>query len=475
MQSSKISSTKRDGFIDVLSENLKHYLDLTRVMFVVLDTHETVKMINRRGCDILGYSEEEVIGKNWFETFLPGGIISEVKIAYNKMMQGKDPEEFFENPVIRKNGDERIIYWHSTILKDDKGKIVGVLSSGEDITEIRRIQVELRRHSETMETLYNLSQEISDSTDMSDLLLRIGKVISKYTAVIVGGFYLKNEDEKNFVLKATFGNKNSIDLLPETLNNSTMIVKNVLQNRMGYIDNVSYQKKGMELNSPRYSLLMKGGNETAGILSIILKDTDEYTMDFFRLIASESERGISRKITDILQKESEEKFYTIFQTSPDSISISKIDDGVFLEINEKFVEMTGFSRDEIIGKTVSQIEGWKFPQDRIRLIRELKDKGKVLNFETILKKKDGEINVLMSAKVIEYNGRSCMLTIVKDITDRIEAEREVLATKEMLEKITNTSPAFISLYDLKHDSTLYSNKSILKYIRRPPPVTRGGP
>ncbi|MFI5144591.1 MAG: PAS domain S-box protein [Ignavibacteria bacterium] len=464
MQSTKISSTKRDGFIEVLSENLKHYLDLTRVMFVVLDTHETVKMVNRQGCEILGYSEEEVIGKNWFETFLPGGIISEVKMAYNKMMQGKDPEEFFENPIIRKNGDERIIYWHTTILKDDKGKIVGVLSSGEDITEIRKIQIELRRHSETMETLYNLSQEISDSTDMGDLLVRIGKVISKYTAVIVGGFYLKNEDDKNFVLKATFGNKNSIDLLPESLNNSTMIVKNVLQNRMGYIDNVSYQKKGIELNSPRYSLLMKGGNETAGILSIILKDTDEYTMDFFRLIASESERGISRKITDILQKESEEKFYTVFQTSPDSIAISKIDDGVFLEINEKFVEMTGFARDEIIGKKVSQVEGWKFPQDRIRLIRELKEKGKVINFETILRKKDGEINVLMSAKVIEYNGRACMLTIVKDITDRIEAEREVLATKDMLEKITNTSPAFISLHDLKHDRTIYSNKSILKYV-----------
>ena len=464
MQSSKVSSTKRDGFIDAFSENLKQYLDLTRIMFVVLDTHETVKMINRQGCEILGYSEEEIIGKNWFETFLPGGIISEVKMAYNKMMLGKEPEEFFENPIIRKNGDERIIYWHSTILKDDKGKIVGVLSSGEDITEIRRIQIELRRHSETMETLYNLSQEISDSTDMSDLLLRIGKVISKYTAVIVGGFYLKNEDEKNFVLKATFGNKNSIDLLPDMLSNSTMIVKNVLQNRMGYIDNVSYQKKGIELNSPRYSLLMKGGNEIAGILSIILKDTDEYTMDFFRLIASESERGISRKITDILQKESEEKFYTVFQTSPDSIAISRIDDGIFLEINEKFVEMTGFSRDEIIGKKVSQIEGWKFPQDRIRLIRELKEKGKVLNFETILRKKDGEINVLMSAKIIEYNGRSCMLTIVKDITDRIQAEREVLATKEMLEKITNTSPAFISLYDLKNDSTIYSNKSILKYI-----------
>lgn len=464
MQSNKISSAKRDGFIDVLSENLKHYLDLTRVMFVVLDTHESIKMINRRGCDILGYSEDEVIGKNWFETFLPGGIISEVKMAYQKMMMGKDPEEFFENPVIRKNGEERIIYWHNTILKDEKGKIAGVLSSGEDITEIRKIQIELRRHSETMETLYNLSQHISDSTDMNDLLLRIGKVISKYTAVIVGGFYLKNDDEKNYTLKATFGNKNSIDLLPGTLNNSTMIVKNVLQNRMGYIDNVSYVKKGIEVNSPRYSLLMKGGNDSAGILSIILKDTDEYTMDFFRLIASESERGISRKITDILQKETEEKFYTVFQTSPDAISISRIDDGTFLEINEKFVEMTGYRREEIIGKKVSQIEGWKYPQDRIKLIRELKEKGKVLNFETILLKKEGEINVLLSAKMIEYNARSCMLTIVKDITDRIKAEKEVLATKEMLEKITNTSPAFISLHDLRLDRTLYSNKSILKYV-----------
>ena len=116
------------------------YLDIVAVMILVLDKNQRVALINRKGCDVLGYNENEIVGKNWFDNFLPDDIKDEVKNVYNKLMAEEiEPVKYFENPIITKNGTKRIIMWHHTILKDESDHINGTLSSGEDITERRPV------------------------------------------------------------------------------------------------------------------------------------------------------------------------------------------------------------------------------------------------------------------------------------------------------------------------------------------------
>ena len=118
---------------------ISQLLDYVGVIIVVIDSNQKVSYINKKGCEILGYEKEYILGKNWFDNFLPEKIREDIKTVFGKLM-GKEMElaEYFDNVVLAKDGQERIIGWHNIVLKNDAGSIVGTLSWGEDITERRR-------------------------------------------------------------------------------------------------------------------------------------------------------------------------------------------------------------------------------------------------------------------------------------------------------------------------------------------------
>ena len=120
-------------------------LDIAGVMFVAIDAKGTVILVNQKGGEVLGYAQKEIIGKNWFDSFLPERIKDETKAVFDRLMAGElEPIEYYENPVLTKLGEERIIAWHNTILTDDENNISGTLSSGEDITKQKATEVALQ-------------------------------------------------------------------------------------------------------------------------------------------------------------------------------------------------------------------------------------------------------------------------------------------------------------------------------------------
>ena len=126
-------------------DRAQHYLDVAGVMLLALDHEQRVTMINPKGCEILGASMEDIVGKNWFDHFVPIQHRAEVKQVYDQIMAGQlAPVEYHENPVLRADGVQRSVAWRNSLLTDPGGAIVGVLSSGEDITE--RIQAEKALH-----------------------------------------------------------------------------------------------------------------------------------------------------------------------------------------------------------------------------------------------------------------------------------------------------------------------------------------
>jgi PAS domain S-box-containing protein len=126
-------------------DKAQKYLDIAGVILVAIDAEQKVTLINKKGSDILGYSEQEIIGKNWFDSFVSKQHRDRVKTAFVKLMAGEvEPVEYFENSVLTKSGAEKIIAWHNIVLKDESGNIVGTLSSGDDMTERRKAQEEMK-------------------------------------------------------------------------------------------------------------------------------------------------------------------------------------------------------------------------------------------------------------------------------------------------------------------------------------------
>ncbi|MBI2413463.1 MAG: PAS domain S-box protein [Deltaproteobacteria bacterium] len=147
---------RREAEIELKRErdNFHKYLDIAGVMVLVLDESGKIKLINKRGCDILGYSERELAGRDWFH-FIPERMRSEVRTVYAGLISGEaESEGYFENPVVTRTGEERMILWHNIILREDE-RISGVLSSGEDITERKRTERALKESERRYRQIHN--------------------------------------------------------------------------------------------------------------------------------------------------------------------------------------------------------------------------------------------------------------------------------------------------------------------------------
>ena len=133
-------------------DKAQRYLDVAGVIFVVIGVDGKVSLINKKGGEILGYNENEILGKNWFDNFIPERFRGEIRTLFQKLMTGDiESVEYYDNPVLTKSGVEKIISWHNTVLSDESGNFMGTLSSGEDITE--RVQVEEQAKSQQQQLM----------------------------------------------------------------------------------------------------------------------------------------------------------------------------------------------------------------------------------------------------------------------------------------------------------------------------------
>src|SRR5262249_25458516 len=132
-----------------------------------------------------------------------------------------------------------------------------------------------------------------------------------------------------------------------------------------------------------------------------------------------------RKRAEAALRESEERFSKAFQASPDALVISRIADGVVLEVNDSFVSLSGYARDEIIGKSTLQLGLYADPSFRERALKILQEQNVVRDFELTMRRRSGEVRwILFSAEPMDLHGEHCWLTIGRDITERKHAEQE---------------------------------------------------
>ncbi|MCB1144267.1 MAG: PAS domain S-box protein [Leptospiraceae bacterium] len=152
--------------------------------------------------------------------------------------------------------------------------------------------------------------------------------------------------------------------------------------------------------------------------------------------------GISKDISEI--KLSEEKFSKIFHNSPEMTGLSNLTTGEYIEVNKAFYTKLGYTPEEVIGKQAYSLV--KLDKNfRDRIISELKEKGSVKNIETIMHAKDGkELNVLLSASIIQILDRTYNLTIASDITESVKTKQELIQAKEKAEESDRLKSAFLA-------------------------------
>jgi len=165
---------------------------------------------------------------------------------------------------------------------------------------------------------------------------------------------------------------------------------------------------------------------------------------------------------------SEEKFSKVFFTSPDTISISRLSDGLFVDVNPSFTKLLGFEKDEAIGKTSYELNVWVNPGDRAELISGLNPENPTSKLEMVLRAKDGHhINVLMSASNITMNEEQYLLIVLRDITERIQAEQKLIQAHTGLELAYEaTLQGWARALDLREHETADHSRRVVEFTGR---------
>ncbi|HKY54545.1 MAG TPA: PAS domain S-box protein [Anaerolineales bacterium] len=182
----------------------------------------------------------------------------------------------------------------------------------------------------------------------------------------------------------------------------------------------------MHQDGTRLNLLVSSSYMPDGRFQYILQDISE-----------------RKKIEEALRA-SEEKFAKSFQSSPDAVTISFIDTGKFIDVNDGFCHMSGYSREEAIGRSAEDLNIWVDRNERSKMVLILQQEGRVRDFETILRRRSGEhVNALLSAEMIEIGGQKCMVVITRDVTERKRMEQELRLSEERYRLVSSVTSDYI--------------------------------
>jgi PAS domain S-box-containing protein len=170
-----------------------------------------------------------------------------------------------------------------------------------------------------------------------------------------------------------------------------------------------------------------------------------------------------RKYAEECLRLSEEKFSKAFKMSPDSINLNRLEDGVYLDVNDGFLAMTGYREDEVIGHSSlpGELGIWATKEDRDKLVAGLKATGEVIGLEAPFCKKDGTIvHGIMSARIMEIKGEKCLLSITRDVTEKKAQEDSLRQSEKQYRELANSLPLGIFEADIKGDLTFVNSTAM---------------
>ncbi len=387
-------------------------------IIVLMDREGTIVDINNRVKEIGGFEKEEIIGRkfNQLTNIMSKNSIIEASKNFSQTLAGNTTPTY-ELEMRKKNGE--LIYFEvNAVPLKINDKTVGDLSILRDITDQKCSILALKESEE------KFSKAFSSSPNPVCIF-----------TIKEGVFTEVNE---SFLRFSGYSKEEVIGHTPAELN---LWVNEDEMKRMAK----SLKKTG-KLDNEEIQSRMKSGEIRTGLFSADTTDIGGTKC----MILGITDITEQVKIKDALQ-ESEEKFSKAFQASPSSISISRLNDGKFIEVNDTFLRNKGYTREEVIGHYPKELNLFANKKDDAKLRATLKRQGKVTNREKLCRTKSGHIRTgLISAEIINIGNEPCMIVINTDITQQKLAEEQLRLLSSVTQQVSDatiiTDPNFNITY-----------------------------
>ena len=333
--------------------------------------------------DVIGKSVKEVIGEDNFENFAKPNI-DKALTGVSSNMQGWSFQPGF---------GKRYLHIYDTPLQDADGHVFGVVINAHDITERKLAEDELQRNEQLLRRYYEA-----------------GSV----------GMALSSPEQGLFQFNDTFCE--IIGHPRRAIANSSWTDITHPDDREHYQEEfnrvVNGEVEGFTLDE---RVIREDGDTVYVTTAVNCARKQDGSVDYLVIFVQDI---TERKLTEQALIKSEERFAKAVQSTMDNVNITRLSDGLILFTNDSFTELSGYSQSEWAGKTSLELNIWRNPEDRYRLLQGIEN-GELRGFETEVINKAGEIiPVSMSASLIEIDGDECMVTWAHDLREEKRAEKE---------------------------------------------------
>jgi two-component system cell cycle sensor histidine kinase/response regulator CckA len=385
------------GIIQDITERKRAEEKLAHLALIVASSDDAITSValdgtitswNEGAERIYGYTASEMAGR-------PIGILAppdrpnEIPKILERLRRGERVQGF-ETIRIRKGGQPMDVSLTISPVKDPNGKIVGTAAVTRDITAHKREEERSRR----------LAQVVDSATELITTGDRDGRITFMNRACLRALGYSEQEIYGK-IFRDTILSPNLSPGLREQ-------IRTGLAERGEWKGECLHRRK----DGTDFPVYMSAGQ---------LKDSAGRVIGIV---------GIARDITE--SKRAEERFYKAFHLNPEPITIATVSDGRYLDVNESFLRITGYQREEVIGRTSLEVKFWERPEDRAKLLEKLRQQGSVRDLEITFRTKfDEQRTALDSADIIEVGGQKCIIAILKDITERKGLENQLRQLQKM--------------------------------------------
>jgi len=407
------------------------FLDIAGAIIVSLDLAGRIVFLNKKGYEILGYDPGSLTGKVWFDVVLPPEIRSRIRSEFDRHIIGNQKfTEYFENPVMTRKGEQRFILWHNGNLRDSRGKVIGSLSSGTDITDQKKAEAALGEREEYYRVTMSSIGDAIVTADTDGLVAYLNPVAEKLT-----GWKLR--DAVGRPLREVFRivNARTREAIEDPVDRVIKSGKTVgLSNQTLLIARDESEHHIADSAAP----IRSEKNSLLGVALVFRDVTREYEIN--------EELRLSR-----------ERFRVLFENIADGVAVADIETRTFYLVNRSFALMTGYTKQELSGMSILSVHPELSHENVLTSFTDLQA-GRISVAPGVeVLRKDGTVFFAdISASVIRLLDREFLMGIFRDVTESRKLQESVRETQERLKLAIESTGQGTWDYDLEKGKTFVS-------------------
>ena len=415
---------------------LNQILETVPVGIALVNKEGQITFANKNAENVLGLTKDKITARTyndpeWKITSLDDSPFPTEQLPFSIVQREGKAVNNIEHAIEYSFGKRTLLSINTAPIKDKHNNFHGMISAIEDITERKRAEEALRKSEENYRMLFR--EMLSGFAKCEIICDDAGRPIdSRYLEVNPTYERITGKKAEDLLGKRLF------EVFPDLEHDWIEIL-----GRVALTGNPEHVEKAV---APLGIWLE---------LMAFCPAPNQYACTFTDIT--------ERKRAEEALRESEEKFYKAFQSSPDIMVITSLKDGQIVEVNDRLQEVTGYTNDEIIGKTFVELKFWADPKDRERYTELLQKAGRVRDLEVGFRIKSGEVrDTLLSGEIIDLHDGKYIIGVIRDITERKHIDMKLRSSEERFSNAFHVSPAALTITRIADGKFIDVNESFLR-------------